>query len=144
MTALPLFDSFAAQVMARTEEVLRSAELTVKAQRLLIILREHQGAANAVPLDELMRGLNLGDRAVKALVQDLCLTHGIQIGRSRQVPSGYFLISSEDEAIDSTSPMYAQAMTELRVIWRTRRGAADIRQFLQQISLDLPTEAGAR
>lgn len=137
MTSLPLFDSFAAQVISRTDDVLSTADLSAKAHRLLVVLRAHQGAARAVPLDELMHELSLGDRSVKALVQDLCLTHGIQIGRSRQLPSGYFLVASEDEAIESTRPMYAQAMTELRVIWRTRRGAASIRQFLQQISLDL-------
>jgi len=145
MPAGSLFDTFADAVLRRVDDVIagRNCDWPTKEphRRLLALLRNHQGKHRAVSIGEIGEKMSLAPRAVKELVQDLRLSFGVQLGSSREADGGgYYLIATEAESEETCAPYFQQAITELRVVARMRRGRQSIAELTRQIELELDKE----
>lgn len=64
------------------------------------IIWQHQGRANPVSIAALTEHTGRTDREIKGIVEQLVVTHRIQIGGKRTDPVGYFIIvDAEDQAV---------------------------------------------
>ena len=141
-----LFETYADKAMRRVDDVLAGRDCPwppyVQDKHFLRLLKPHQGKARAVSLGELCERLHITPRQCKSLVHNLRLHFSVQIGAERGgEDSGYYLIASAEECAEATGPMYAQAISMLRVVAKMRGGSNQIEQLLQQLRLDLNTEA---
>jgi hypothetical protein len=139
-----LFTTFADRVVRRVEEADANQNckwpLSEDQRTLLRLLRPRLGRDKALPLGDLCERMKLTPRSVKDLVQDLRLNFGIQIGASRDSNAGgYYLISSEEESIESTTQLLHQAITMLEVV-RVMRGHQNILELLGQLRLKYEKE----
>jgi hypothetical protein len=143
-----LFDTFANQVLRRADEVIAGQACPFppsdKHRRFLMLLRNHQGASRSVALGHIAERMALTPRDIKGIVRDLRLHFGVQIGSGRSDETGYWLIDSVQDCLDSTGPMYRQAISELRLVLRMRRGAEQMDRFLSQLTLDLCAQEETR
>lgn len=140
-----LFTTFADRVNDRVDEVLSNRECkwppSEDQRNLLGMLRAHRGREQAKPLGEICERMRLTPRQVKDLVQDLRLNFRVQIGASRDsAGGGYYLGTNRAEMEESSSQMFAQAITMLRVV-HVMRAEHDAEELLGQIRLALAEEA---
>jgi hypothetical protein len=142
-----LFETFADKARRRVDQVIGGTDCkwmpTEQQRNLLIRLRNHQGRHRAVPLLEISRRMQLPERGVKELVRDLRLNFGVLLCSSR-TGDGYWIAETMDDVDETVKPYYAQALSELRLIFTMRRNAESMDQFLTQLALDLEAEEDRR
>ena len=140
-----LFETYADKVMRRVDDVLAGRDcpwpITEENKHFLRLLKPHQGKDRAVSLGELCERVHITPRQGKLWVHTLRLNFGVQIGSERGgEDSGYYLVATPEECAAATAPMYAQAISMLRVVAKMRGGSNQIEQLLLQLRLDLNTE----
>ena len=143
-----LFETYADKVMRRVDEVLAGENCkwppSLRVKDFLRALRNHQGKDRAVSLGLLCELLRLTPREGKKIVEELRIDFRVQLGASREADNGgYYLISNQEESIESSAQMVHQAVTMLRVAAAMRGGGEAIQQMLTQLSLELQEDADA-
>jgi hypothetical protein len=136
------YTTLSEQILRRVDETLAHAELAadVPSRSVLIILREHVGRENPITRAELADLLEMPDRMVREVIADLRGRFCIAIGSNRTPgASGYFLVSTAEEALELTEPLLHQAFSLLRVA-RALCGRQTIAEWMGQRSLDLERE----
>ncbi len=138
------YTTLSEQILRRVDETLAHAELAadVPSRSVLIILREHVGRDNAIPRAELAELLEMPDRMVREVISELRGRFHIAIGSNRTPgASGYFLVSTAEEALQLTGPLLHQAFSLLRVA-RSLGGRHATAEWMGQtrIALDLDKE----
>ena len=73
-----------------------------------------EGAENPVSISEIATRLNTNKRTITAWVAFLINHKGVPIGSRRSAPSGYYLITSDEERNNAIAPLTAQALEELK------------------------------
>ncbi len=74
------------------------SEMNRLEDQLLAILQTHQGKAQAITVDELQQLVPISTRKIRAVIARLVTEHRIPIASSTQLPYGFYLITSEEEA----------------------------------------------
>ncbi len=69
-----------------------------------------------IPLKTIAWRVELSDREVKGIVEQLRITHHCQIGASREEPSGYFWIRSEADREVAVRPYREQLLSMMRTL----------------------------
>ncbi len=137
-----LFETFADRVLRRVDEVIagRNCAWQPNAHQVefLRLIRSHQGKRRAVALTLIAERMQLSQRSVKELVQDLRMSFGVQVGASRDAGAGgYYVVETEAESDETCSVMWSQAMAMLRVYYQLRRGRQTLAEMTAQIGLEL-------
>ena len=142
-TAGTLFETYGDRVVRRVAEVLNCERCpwppTSFEMGLLFLLGSHIGRANSVPLNQLAELMHLDARKIKEMVQGLRLNFGVQIGALRTRDGGYYLISSDEESLESHSYLVNQAVSMLRTA-RALRPQQTIAELAGQLTLELGKE----
>lgn len=86
--------------------------LTDQFEQLVAMLPE--GAEKPVSIADLATRLNTNKRTITAWVAFLINHKGVPIGSRRSTPSGYYLITSDEERNNAIAPLTAQALEELK------------------------------
>ena len=86
--------------------------LTDQLEQLVAMLPE--GAEQPVSISEIATRLNTNKRTITAWVAFLINHKGVPIGSRRSAPSGYYLITSDEERNNEIAPLTAQALEELK------------------------------
>lgn len=86
--------------------------LTNQLEQLVAMLPE--GAEKPVSIADLATRLNTNKRTITAGVAFLINHKGVPIGSRRSTPSGYYLITSDEERNKAIAPLTAQALEELK------------------------------
>lgn len=86
--------------------------LTDQLEQLVAMLPE--GAEQPVSISEIATRLNTNKRTITAWVAFLINHKGVPIGSRRSAPSGYYLITSDEERNNVIAPLTAQALEELK------------------------------
>ena len=86
--------------------------LTDQLEKLVAMLPD--GAENPVIISEIATRLNTNKRTITAWVAFLSNHKGVPIGSRRSAPSGYYLITSDEERNNAIAPLTAQALEELK------------------------------
>lgn len=86
--------------------------LTDQLEQLVEMLPE--GAEKPVSIADIATRLNTNKRTITAWVAFLINHKGVPIGRRRSAPSGYYLITSDEERNNAIAPLTAQALEELK------------------------------
>lgn len=86
--------------------------LTNQLEQLVAMLPE--GAEKAVSIADLATRLNTNKRTITAGVAFLINHKGVPIGSRHSTPSGYYLITSDEERNKAIAPLTAQALEELK------------------------------
>ena len=86
--------------------------LTSRLEQLVAMLPE--GAEEPVNIADLAARLNTNKRTITAWVAFLINHKGVPIGSRRSTPSGYYLITSDEERNNAIAPLTAQALEELK------------------------------
>ena len=86
--------------------------LTEQLEQLVAMLPE--GAEKPVSISEIATRLNTNKRTITAWVAFLINHKGVPIGSRRSTPSGYYLITSDEERNNAIAPLTAQALEELK------------------------------
>lgn len=73
-----------------------------------------EGAEKPVSIADLATRLNTNKRTITAGVAFLINHKGVPIGSRRSTPSGYYLITSDEERNKAIAPLTAQALEELK------------------------------
>ncbi|MDY2528992.1 hypothetical protein SOP56_03835 [Weissella confusa] len=73
-----------------------------------------EGAEQPVSISEIATRLNTNKRTITAWVAFLINHKGVPIGSRRSAPSGYYLITSDEERNNAIAPLTAQALEELK------------------------------
>lgn len=92
--------------------------LTDQLEQLVAMLPE--GAEKLVSIADLAARLNTNKRTITAWVAFLINHKGVPIGSRRSTPSGYYLITSDEERNNAIAPLTAQALEELKRAERLR------------------------
>jgi hypothetical protein len=82
--------------------------MEIEMKRLLWILTEHKGAANPIPLRDLIARTGMEGRELKAMVRSLVVDFEIPIGASRAEPVGYYLAMNATERLAAARPYIAE------------------------------------
>lgn len=80
-------------------------QLQANELRLLRMLRDRRGAADALALNTIAIQLGMSPRIIKSTVKSLIEDFGLPIGGSRQEPFGYFLIVSGEDLEAALRPL---------------------------------------
>lgn len=86
--------------------------LTEQLEQLVAMLPD--GAENPVSISEIATRLNTNKRTITAWVAFLINHKGVPIGSRRSAPSGYYLITTDEERNNAIAPLTAQALEELK------------------------------
>lgn len=86
--------------------------LTEQLEQLVAMLPD--GAENPVSISEIATRLNTNKRTTTAWVAFLINHKGVPIGSRRSAPSGYYLITTDEERNNAIAPLTAQALEELK------------------------------
>ena len=86
--------------------------LTDQLEQLVAMLPEV--AEKPVSIADLVTRLNTNKRTITAWVAFLINHKGVPIGSRRSTPSGYYLITSDEERNNAIAPLTAQALEELK------------------------------
>lgn len=86
--------------------------LTDQLEQLVAMLPE--GAEQPVSISEIATRLNTNKRTITAWVAFLINHKGVPIGSRRSAPSGYYLITSDEERNNAIAPLTAQVLEELK------------------------------
>ena len=86
--------------------------LTEQLEQLVAMLPE--GAEKPVGIADIATRLNTNKRTITAWVAFLINQKGVPIGSRRSTPSGYYLITSDEERNNASAPLTAQALEELK------------------------------
>lgn len=86
--------------------------LTDQLEKLVAMLPD--GAENPVIISEIATRLNTNKRTITAWVAFLINHKGVPIGSRRSAPSGYYLITTDEERNNAIAPLTAQALEELK------------------------------
>ena len=86
--------------------------LTDQLEQLVAMLPEV--AEKPVSIADLATRLNTNKRTITAWVVFLINHKGVPIGSRRSAPSGYYLITSDEERNNAIAPLTAQALEELK------------------------------
>ena len=86
--------------------------LTDQLEQLVEMLPE--GAEKPVSIADIATRLNTNKRTITAWVAFLINHKGVPMGSRRSAPSGYYLITSDEERNNAIAPLTAQALEELK------------------------------
>ncbi|MFB3828937.1 MAG: hypothetical protein ACE15B_19380 [Bryobacteraceae bacterium] len=122
----PLFDGdpFANSTAQPTTDELLIASLIWK----------HRGRQNPIAIARLRELTGFTERQIKGIVEQLVVTHKIQIGGRRQEPVGYFVVEDADDQAVAVEPYEAQIISMLRRL-RVLASPRRLREFLGQLGL---------
>ena len=81
--------------------------------RLIRILDNHKGKAQAIPAQDLAELIDKTKRGVRYLINHLIITRSIPIASCAGNGGGYYLISSKEEADEFKAAFWHRAMTGL-------------------------------
>lgn len=103
---LPLFqaDPFADSTQKPTPE-----ELAVGA-----LVWRHKGRANPLPIARLRELTGYTERQIKGVIEQLIVTHRMQIGARREDPAGYFMIQNAEDLDAAVRPYKSQILAMVR------------------------------
>jgi biotin operon repressor len=147
MTAqqLTLTPAFEATVIARVHDIFwgRDVPWPVSQQEIELLrsLLFHVGKDRAISRADLARKLNKPDRLVRSMVRSLRMDFGVAIGTNRSAGnSGYYLVSTAEEARELTQKLQQQAISILRVC-RSLGGRHATAEFFGQARIELGLDA---
>jgi len=113
-----LFETFAEQVLRRTEDVIAGRDCLIPptaVQMLFVkLLQRHQGEGRACSRLIWAEYLQVNDRTLRELVQSLRQDFGVAIGTATN--GGYFLIATREELDEAIRQLTLHAVTMLRVV----------------------------
>lgn len=114
-------------------------ELSADEERVLDVLRLHRGRAAAIHKEALAEAVGLEVRRVRIVIAHLIERHNQPIGSASQVPAGYFLIETAQEAEQAAQELKARIIQLAKRLAKLKRNTpADC---LDQLRIDLVTEA---
>ena len=135
-----LFETFAEQVLRRTEDVIAGRDCLIPptaVQMLFVkLLQRHQGEGRACSRLIWAEYLQVNDRTLRELVQSLRQDFGVAIGTATN--GGYFLIATREEFDEAIRQLTLHAVTVLRVAKGMSGGRYE--DLLHQLRLQLNTE----
>lgn len=109
---------------------------------LLVLSSNIEAEQRHVPLYSIQaelyrRGVCLSDRSVKGAVKHLVEECQIAIGASRQVPYGYFFITSGEQAEKAATPLLAEIRSLVKRCKVLSPRSNYVRHLLGQLEVDL-------
>jgi hypothetical protein len=113
--------------------------VTEQQKQLLQVLRSHCGRESAVPLADICARTKLGEREVKDLMRSLVVDFKLRIGAARSKPSGYYLVTTAEEAKDAAQ-VYESEIKELAKRVRVLRGPHFVCELLGQLRIQMDEE----
>ena len=114
--------------------------LTEQLEQLVAMLPE--GAEKPVSIADIATRLNTNKRTITAWVAFLINHKGIPIGSRRSTPSGYYLITSDEERNNAIAPLTAQALEELKRAEKLR--SIDLHTWRNNFDENKKTTIGVR
>ncbi len=99
----------------------------------------HQGREKPIALASLVTAVGLSEREVKAIVEQLVVTHKMRIGARRAEPWGYFIVVDAADLKVAVAPYQHQIFS----MWQRLRvllSAPELRELLGQLRIDESTE----
>jgi hypothetical protein len=114
-------------------DALAASTIPIRAveRRIYDLISGHRGHANPISIDSLHRITGMSERAIKATVAELIVTHRVLIGASRQDPIGYFVIETDADRAVASEPLKGQVIQMLRRL-RVLNGTHQTREWLGQ------------
>lgn len=114
-------------------------ELSADEARVLEALQAHRGRAHAIHKEALSRETGCEVRHLRSVIAHLIERHNQPIGSASQVPAGYFLIETAQEAEQAAQELKARIIQLAKRLAKLKRNTpADC---LDQLRIDLVTEA---
>jgi len=81
------------------------------------LIWRHQGRGNPVSIAMLTKATGWTDREIKAIVEQLVVTHRMRIGAKRSEPVGYFVVADAEDLAAAVGPYRDQVFA----MWRRLR-----------------------
>jgi hypothetical protein len=75
-------------------------QLTPEERAVAALILAHR-RSHPIPLKAIVERVSLSDRAVKLIVEELIVTHGVRIGASRELPNAGYYACEDDADIDA-------------------------------------------
>lgn len=100
------------------------------------LIWKHRGRNNSIALARIQELTGFSVRHIKDIVEQLVVTHKLQIGGRRDDPVGYFMIQDADDQATAVGPYKSQILAmfkRLRVLEAPHR----LREFLGQLKLEV-------
>lgn len=123
----PLFDEPAVDPFAGSKVTPDAVEKVVAG-----LIWQHQGRENPLPLAKLSEVTGRSERDVKAVVEQLVVTHRLRIGARRQMPWGYFVIVDAEDLRVACEPYESQIFAMWRRL-RILRSPMEMKELLGQL-----------
>lgn len=99
------------------------------------VIWSHQGRQNPISIAMLSRATGKTDRDIKAIVEQLVVTHRMKIGGKRGEPVGYFVVVDAEDQEAAARPYREQIFA----MWRRLRvlmGAHALREMHGQLRIE--------
>lgn len=141
MTPIPTLRRNGRQGSAMTDTALTSqhSALSPEEQAVWRVLDRHRGRGQAVGLDAVAAMIGHSERVVQHAIAALIEQHGRPIGSAVKKPTGYFVIETEDELIESVSQLTHRITALARRVAALQRSTTPL--ILQQLVLELEEHA---
>jgi hypothetical protein len=99
------------------------------------LIWRHTGRANPISIAKLHEMTGYSERQIKGIVEQLVVTHHLQIGAKREEPAGYFVIQDVADREAAVGPYRSQILSMWRRL-RVLEGPQTLRELLGQLRLD--------
>lgn len=108
-------------------------------RRVALLISQFRGKEHPVSIAQIRVQTGLSERQIKGIVEQLVVTHRIQIGGRREEPVGYFIIETAEDREAAVTPYKRQILAMLR-----RLRVLESKQALSEFVGQLELEAGCR
>jgi hypothetical protein len=105
------------------------------------VLCDHKGRPNAIPMKRLAELLEVDDREVRTIVNNLIIRHGKPVMSYPGFRGGYFIVESPEEYEDACRAMRRRALAGLAKV-RAWQGST-LAEETKQMVLEFDEDAGA-
>ena len=110
--------------------------LTADEGEVLVVLSQHRGRDEAIPVAALAERTRLDGRRLQIIVKQLVEAHQVPIGTATRAPFGYYIIQSDEERREVRDSMMHRALSTKRRARAYDRGGW-VAEMVGQVELGL-------